>query len=208
MAVYQSAALTHLTHAVLHLSLPSLSFLCLIPLSCRVNEDDGSLHLLHELHPMEFIDSPEFIGRQTERGAVFHVAIKALDPTPSFSPPTSSHSSASLSLQASSSSLPTPSDTACQVLVFPYTALMATFSASPHIQSTIDALVSRDVTHKLFATGEAMRVLNKMTQSKRRLMEGLVAQRGNQDEEKVGPHVQEVWEAASVVLTQESDAAQ
>ena len=136
---------------------------------------------------MEFIDSPEFIGRQTQRGAVFHVAIKALDPSPSFTPPTAS-SSASLTLQPSSSAfpLPTPSDTACQVLVFPYTALTATFTASPHIQSTVDALVSQDVTHKLFATGEAMRVLTRMNRSKRRLLDNVPAPQ-HVDEEKRGP---------------------
>ena len=170
-----------------------------------MNEDDGSQHLLHELRPMEFIDSPEFIGRQTSRGAVFHVAIQALEPTPSFSPPTSSLSSASLTLQPSSSSLPTPSDTACQVLVFPYIALMGTFRVSPHIQSTIDALVSQDVTSKLFATGEAMRVINQMNRSKRQLerLDGLIT-RGDRDEEKVAG---EVWAAASVALTHDNGSA-
>ena len=130
--------------------------------------EDGSSALLHELTAMEFIDSPEYVARHTARGAAFNVAIRALD---SERPPPAETqlSSASLSATpaASSASFAMPSSSACTVLVLPYTSLARTFAAAPHIRSVVDAVVSRDVTHKLFATGEALRGMTKLTATMR-----------------------------------------
>ena len=154
---------------------------------------------------MSFIDSPEYIARHTARGAVFTVRVIALPPPlPPSSPPPA--------LLPSSSSLPlppplTPSTTACTILSFPYSHLTSP-PTHPHLLSTLDALVSRDVTDKLFTTGEVVRGLVKL----RAMMqgEGRRLERGEEggekeeekDEEKVeGGGWKGVWSEAAVRLT-------
>ena len=146
---------------------------------------------------MSFIDSPEYIARHTRRGAIFSVRIIALPPSPPLPPP-------------ASPTLP-PSSTACSILTFPYTNL--TSPPTPlHLLSTLDALVCRDVTEKLFTTGEVVRGLVKLKQLMREgggRGEGWkgetkeeAEEENGRDEEKVGRVGSgDVWSEAAVRLT-------
>ena len=124
-------------------------------------QGNGQEVLLHELHTMEWIDSPEYIARQTSRGATFQVLIRALpasnQPPPSTSGLSSSASSLSLTLSSAESV------DACRVLVLPYGALQRVYGKLPHLRGVMECVVARDVTHKLFATGEAVRGVQKLS---------------------------------------------
>ena len=131
---------------------------------CRV-QSDGIEVLLHELHAMEWVDSPEYVARQTPRGATFQVRIRALPPTHSTPhdrpttpiPPPSASSSLTVSADAGSSV------EACRVLVLSYSGLERMYGKVPHLRGVMEYVVARDVTHKLFATGEAVRGMQKLS---------------------------------------------
>ena len=126
-------------------------------------QSDGHEVLLHELHAMEWIDSPEYVARQTPRGATFQVRIRALpaihDTLPSHRSDTANPALASSSLTMSS----VVGVDACRVLVLPYSALERVYGKLPHLRGAIDCVVARDVVHKLFATGEAVRGVQKLS---------------------------------------------
>ena len=125
--------------------------------TCRVQRDGGEV-LLHELHALEWTDSPEYVARQTPRGATFQVRIRAL---PAIALSVSDYPAAE-SIAAASTSLTVFAE-ACRVLVLPYAGLERVYGRLPHVRGVIDCVVARDVTHKLFATGEAIRGAQKLS---------------------------------------------
>ena len=115
---------------------------------------------------MEFVDSPEYVARQTTRGATFQVRIRALPPldlttTTSHRPHTPNPATQPTAPLTRASKPPTAD--ACRVLVLPYAVLERCYGRMAHMRGVMECVVAKDVTHKLFATGEAVRGVQKLS---------------------------------------------
>ena len=150
--------------------------------ACRV-QHDGADVLLHELHAMEWLDSPEYVARQSARGATFQVHIRALPPLhrqqpdrPNTPNPTSPTDSLTLSSA--------PPEDACRVLVLPYSVLERVYRKMPHLRGAMECVVARDVTHKLFATGEAVRGVQKLSATIKEQIQQAEAQQQQQPQQQ------------------------
>lgn len=137
---------------------------------------NGDEELVHHLNPLEFVDSPEFIARSTARGPIINVAIRAMANNDVETAAPSSYGSIELTSPASGDALvPHPSYLSptvtnrlplsqqshrsgrCRLLVMSYTSIHQLRTKNVAVRSAIDAMVSVDVTQKLFQSTQGAR---------------------------------------------------
>ena len=103
---------------------------------------DGSNVYVHSIQPHDIIDSPEYAARDVHLNPVCTVTIVAA-PNSVYSP------SNTESVTNDSNTIQPASRQHCSYLSIPYEHIDNLRNTHPHIHSMIDALVGRDLTHKL-----------------------------------------------------------